>query len=298
MTADGSIEIREGYISTGATYWAMQAFGGLWSLPDDDPFWQVAEEPLPAETGDYVRVFPQPGWIMAATGGEVQRYNGGSLKPVGSKYAKFVYSTRHPFNVGLIGDSPAPGQMLSLSDGSVSGQRSHNFACAVGEPGWIRIRWTQELGAYTHLIDSVIVMRGECHIRAHRITLDAALDTPLSALEGGAALGYAEDELLSLSNGPNWQQAAVAGRSSAITALSGYDDAALWQAPPGINSVYPCSVVPVLKVNVVKPHHELLCLVQDEVEFMGAISAQWQADGTFQLSWADEIVIVPALPAS
>ncbi|MFN8447192.1 MAG: DUF2264 domain-containing protein [Anaerolineae bacterium] len=47
LTASGSPDIIERYISTGATYWAMQAFSGLWSLPDDDPFWTAEETPLP-----------------------------------------------------------------------------------------------------------------------------------------------------------------------------------------------------------------------------------------------------------
>ncbi len=92
----------------------MQAFGGLWSLPDDDPFWTTDEEPLPAEQGDYVKVYPQPGWVVTANDGEVQLFNAGSVKNYGAKYGKFVYGTRHPFNVGLSEGSPAPDNMLSL----------------------------------------------------------------------------------------------------------------------------------------------------------------------------------------
>lgn len=55
LTAGGSRAVRETYISTGATYWAMLAFAGLWALPDDDPFWTAEEEPLPVEQGDFVR---------------------------------------------------------------------------------------------------------------------------------------------------------------------------------------------------------------------------------------------------
>jgi hypothetical protein len=100
----GSPLIREHYVSTGSSYCAMQAFCGLWSLPDDDPFWTVDEEPLPAEKSNYVKVFPQPGWVVTACDGQVAQFNAGSLNSsYQDKYAKLCYSTRTPFDIGDTG---------------------------------------------------------------------------------------------------------------------------------------------------------------------------------------------------
>ena len=301
LTAGGSVEIAESYISTGATYWAMQAFGGLWSLADDDPFWESEEEPLPAETGDTIRVFPQPGWVVTATDGEVQRFNAGSVKAIGPKYAKFVYGTLHPFNVGLSNGFAAPDNMLSLTDGTVRGQRTKNLAYAVGEPGWLRIHWEQTLNRHTHIINTVIVIRGEQHIRAHRITLDPASDNSLSAIEGSAPLGYIQGEVPIVDSGSHWQSASVVDRTSAIAGLQGYDNATLWEGTPGINSVYPFYVQPVLRVTNVQNNHELLCLVhtgnllQDDFSVSVEIDATWQDDGSFQLTWDGDLFDVPPL---
>src|SRR6185295_3407892 len=96
LTVTGSEEIMERYISTGASYWAMQAFSGLWSLADDDPFWTAEEEPLPIEQGDFLKVFPQPGWVLAGRDGEVTQFNAGSwYAGSNNKYMKLVYSTRN-----------------------------------------------------------------------------------------------------------------------------------------------------------------------------------------------------------
>ncbi len=303
LTAGGSIEICEPYIATGATYWAMQAFGGLWSVPDDDVFWHEDEAPLPAEAQDYVKVFPQPGWIVTASQGEVQRFNAGSMKThgYGAKYAKLAYSTLHPFNVGLSDGFPAPDSTLSLIDGDVRGERTRNVAYAVGEPGWLRIRWEQTLDDYTHLIDTVIVVRGEQHVRAHHITLDPRSSRTIGAVEGSAPLGYIQGEVPTISRGDHWRAAAVGDRVVAIRAMRGYNGAAMWHGTPGINSVYPFYAVPTLTMDQVWPEHDLLCLVHvghslpDNALLRARIAAKWHDDGTVRLLWNDDEVFIPAL---
>ncbi|HLV34877.1 MAG TPA: DUF2264 domain-containing protein, partial [Spirillospora sp.] len=304
LTAGGSIEICESYISTGATYWAMQAFGGLWSLPDDDPFWSAEEEPLPAEVDDYVRVFPQPGWVVAATNGDVHRFNAGSVKTreYSAKYARLVYSTLHPFNVGLSGGFPAPDSTLSLIDGDQRGGRTKNLAFAVGEPGWLRIRWEQALNSLTHVIETAIVIRGEQHLRAHRITLDPNTGRPLRAVEGGPALGYIQGEAPYILSKEGWYAALMGDRAAAVRGLQGYDSAHLWTGDPGINSVYPFAVVPTLTVDRVQPQHDLLCLIYggsgiiDDALLQTSVTAEWHADGSLHVVWDGADYHVPPLP--
>jgi len=301
LTAAGSPEICEAYISTGATYWAMQAFGGLWSLPDDDPLWSAEEEALPAESGDFVKVYPQPGWIITGRSGEVQRFNAGSVKDIGAKYAKFVYSTRFPFNVGLSQGSAAPDNMLSLGDGKVQGQRSRNLACSVDESIWLRILWEQDLNGLSHRIDSVIVIRGDQHLRAHRIQLAPDLADSLSATEGCAPLAYNPGQTPMMFGGPDWIAAGLEWHMTAILNIRGYTEAAIWDGTPGINSVYPYDILPVLRVSQVKNGQELICLVHHgdpvpELAMMrNTITASWQSDGSFHLNWAGDQYAIPPL---
>jgi hypothetical protein len=310
LTSGGSPQVRETYISTGATYWAMLAFAGLWSLPDDAPFWEVPEEPLPVERGDFVRVFPQPGWVLVGTQrtGQVQRFNAGSSGPYPTKYGKFLYATTAPFNVGLADGAPAPDSMLCLlGEDRTLGHRVSTDAFAVGEPGWLRMRYHQSAGG-EHLIDTVIITRGELHLRAHRIWL-APVEQRVTAVEGAAPLGVAPGAYPTIRSDvqAGWEYAEEGGRVVAILALRGYDGqrrAAAWQGRHDLNSVAPDYALPLLTVSAVQPAHELVCLVHtggplNEPALLAELvrDVVWDADGTVRVVWADgEAVTVPALP--
>ncbi|HEU5098760.1 MAG TPA: DUF2264 domain-containing protein, partial [Roseiflexaceae bacterium] len=304
LTGAGSLAVREPYISTGATYWAMLAFAGLWSLPDDDPFWSADEQPLPVERGDFVKVFPQPGWVLSGTHatGAVQRFNAGSTGHYTAKYDKFLYSSAAPFDVGLADGAPAPDSMLCLTDGQAIGHRAGSLAAAVGAPGWLRMRYQQVAGG-THTIDTTIVVRGELHLRAHRIRLDATAKSPIGALEGPAPLGYLDGEqpLIAGDSPAGWEYAAVGSRSVAIAGLRGYDGqrrAAAWRGRSDLNSVYGRSILPLLSVSRLEPAHELICLVHTgaALDDPGALArhmqaADWRANGSFHVIWADGVEV-------
>jgi hypothetical protein len=309
LTGAGSLAVREPYISTGATYWAMLAFAGLWSVPDDDPFWSADEQPLPVERGDFVRVFAQPGWVVSGTRatGAVQRFNAGSTGHYTAKYDKFLYSSAAPFDVGLADGAPAPDSMLCLTDGQAIGHRAGSLAAAVGAPGWLRMRYQQQVAGGTHTIDTTIVMRGELHLRAHRISLDAAAKGPVGALEGPAPLGYLDGEqpLIASDSAAGWEYAAAGSRSVGIVRLRGYDGqrrAAAWRGRADLNSVYGRSVLPLLSVSRLDPVHELVCLVHtgaaidDPGALVGQVaSADWRPNGSFHVNWADgmEVEVPP-----
>ena len=312
LTADGSVEIREPYIATGSPYWAMQAFGGLWSLPDDAPFWTAPEEPLPVEHGDFTRVLPQPGWVVAGTraSGTVARYNAGSQHDP-AKYGKFVYATAAPFNVGLAEGQAAPDGMLCLTDGRELGHRDATSASAVSKPGWLRMRHSQTVAGAAHTVDTTIVVRGELHLRAHRITLGAGSRAPLGVVEGAAPLGYAPGVRPMITGDPiaGWEGATAEGRGVAIARVRGYDGqrrAATWLGRDGLNSVHGRYALPLLTVARLDPVHELICLVhiggadRDPATLRAEVAAaDWGEDGTFTLVWGDGArVVVPPLLAS
>ena len=297
LTAGGSAEIRERYISTGATYWAMQAFGGLWSLRDDDPFWSAAEEPLPAEQGDYVKVYPQPGWVVTASDGEVQRFNAGSVKPgYGNKYNKLHYSTQQPFNVGLTGGQFSPDGGLCLVSNGVTGIRSKNLAYAVGEPGWVRVRYEITLNQFTHVAESVLVVQGKAHLRVHFIMLDPQTDVSVSLIEGATPLGYDPGGTPWLHVQADMAAAGLDQQVSAIRGLAGYDRPGFWQGDPRSNSVYAGYALPVLYCDDLPAQQMLACLVA-QADVSGWPPAwEWLANGAVEVEWGDAgIIRIPPL---
>jgi hypothetical protein len=312
LTSGGSSEIIEYYGATGSSYWAMEAFGGLWGIADDDPFWSAPEDPLPVERGDFIKAYQQPGWVVTGVRGEIHRYNAGTAgghaanyTNYAAKYSKFVYSSQFPFNVGLSNGQFAPDNMLCLTDGKIMGHRIHNAAHAVGEAGWLRVIHTQDIRG-THTIDTTIIPLGEFHLRAHRITLDPAVTRPIAAVEGCAPLGYSPGEVPEIAIEHDWQTATVTNRtetrSVGIRNVLGYDDTSLWQGDPSINSVYARYVQPVLRVNRVSPTHELICVVYmgngenaSNLHSLRIEAAEWRPDGSFQVAWNGDPIIVPAL---
>ncbi len=319
LTAHGSLAIREPYIATGSSYWAMLAFAGLWSLPDDDPFWHTEETPLPVEHADFTKVYPEPGWVVVGhqATGQVQRFNARSQKHP-AKYGKYMYATAAPFNVGHAAGQYSPDNMLclhqSLSNGEDYGHRDTNLAAAVGEPGWLRMHYEQVVGGKLHHIDSIIITRGLWHIRAHRVTLAEGTTEAISALEGPSPLGYAAGSSPLIKSNPSagWEKATEfgmpekAGRQVGILRLSGYDGqqrANTWQGRHDLNSVYGDYVLPLLTVSQLQPQHDLVCLVYvgppdvDLSQLAASIrGVDWLADGSFKLELTDPTqVVVPAL---
>ena len=303
LTASGSPEVIERYISTGATYWAMQAFSGLWSLPDDDPFWTAEEEPLPAEQGDFVKVFPQPGWVLAAHDGHVQQFNAGSGYPgYGNKYTKLVYSTRNPFNVGLDNGQPSLDSCLHLSEGGVRGQRQSDFEYAVGDAGWIRTRYSIQSSGHHHQVDTTLIPLGNMHLRAHRITLDPAAQEAVSAEEGSASVGYdgydsGTFQAVHVENG--WLFAEIGGQAVGIKPLRGYSSEA--QAVPGSpNSVSIYNLLTILTAVPLKPQHDLICALYagdsaNTAQLPAIEQADWDSEGRFVARVAGQTFVVPPL---
>lgn len=315
LTAGGSVEVRETYIATGSSYWAMLAFGGLWSLPDDDPFWTTAEEALPVEKASFTKVYKEPGWVVVGnkTTGDVQRFNARSEKHP-SKYGKYLYATAAPFNVGQVAGCYSPDNMLSLSDGETHTHRFGNSNSAVGEPGWLRMAYAQQLSGCVHKIDTTLITRGNWHIRAHRISLDDTTQTPISASEGPSALSYpaGSSPFIESNKEQGWEKASEFGRPEegnrhvGIMRFKGYDGqkrASHWQGRHDLNSVYDDYVLPLLTVTKIKQQHELICLVsvgKHDLDFerlaKSITSADWLNDNSFRLELSDGTVIsVPPL---
>ena len=307
LTSEGSVEIRETYGSAGAPYWAMQAFGGLWSLPDDDPFWTEPEVPLPVEQGDFVRVYPEPGWLVIGTArsGQVQRFSARSAK-YPAKYSKYGYSTLAPFNSGLVNGRPSPDSMLSLIDKGELGHRDTTIKSALSDQGWLRMRYVESINGRTHWIETAIVVRGDSHLRIHRVELADGCDG-ISAVEGSAPLGYPPGGVIDSGRTPDgttsW--ARHTNRLVSIRSISGYSHAEFpvsWGGQDGINSVYGKHVLPHLVVDEVRSGAVLVCLVTTtQVEFEGSgsidqVTVDWGKTDEILVKWGEfDGVSIPAL---
>jgi hypothetical protein len=305
LTGEGTPEVRETYISTGATYWAMQAFGALWTLSDDDPFWLIEEEPLPVERDDFVRVMPEPGFVLTGTQatGAVQRFSSRS-QYVPAKYGKFHYTTAAPFNVGLDEGQPLPDAMLCLTDGTHRGHKDRLLASAVGEPGWLRFRYEQHLGSRTHTIETIVVPRGEAHLRVHTIRLDPETTEPIGAIEGGGPLGYPAGALprTGAAGGISW-----AANSDMMTAIAGVEGYAWANSPssfgaPGANSVFGNQLIPSLQAERISGAARLICICQigsvlsdpDQLRSESP-QAEFEADGTCRVRIHGAELVIPPL---
>jgi hypothetical protein len=232
--------------------------------------------------------------------GELQRFNAGSMKGNDAKYAKFAYSTQFPFNVGMSNGMPSPDGMLCLIDGIVRGQRTRNRAFAVNDAGWLRVVWEQDVNGFTHTIETVIVVLGEQHIRAHRLQLSPKHKSPLKLVEGGWPLGYSAGEVPIIRQDDSSCTATLPlSHATGIYNIFGYEGATLWQGAPHINSVYPYDVLPVLTVDAVSNEHELLCLVHGgnpiaAYDVPDNAQGIWQRDGKFRLIYGTLDLIIPS----
>lgn len=303
LTATGSEAIRETYVSTGAPYWAMQAFGGLWSLEDDDPFWSAAPEPLPIEQRDVHRVLPEPGWILSGSreSGQIHRFTA-NVSYYPAKYAKLVYSTAAPYNAGLGDGVPTPDAMIGLHvDGHVS-HRTRNDSAAIDEAGWIRYRHRHELLDIEAVFDTIIIPDGDLHLRLHRL-VDTSVTGTVPTVEGAAALGFDEGD------NPRLVCDREAGVSGGVTgkgavAIRGWDRHRSPRLPRSFadggrgNVVYGQNVIPYLEGELAVGDTAVSTVFLGTASQMvsgGAVSlladepaVRWDDDGRVEVRWRDQ----------
>jgi hypothetical protein len=200
LTPDGSANLFESYLIHGSTYWNMILFAGLWMIPDDDAFWTVPEEAIPAQRGTFFHWLDVPGFALlhAPDAGDLRQYNlrsnyrtdAWAEAQYHAKYAKFAYSSH--FGFALPGASRSD-QMIRVAGGS-RGLIEAGDIVADGEPGMDRLpvlRTKHLQGART--VNTLIFLRGDLEIRVHRITGGSGTFT---LAEGGFALGHATGEVM------------------------------------------------------------------------------------------------------
>ncbi|MDD4849806.1 MAG: DUF2264 domain-containing protein [Gemmiger sp.] len=181
--------MSECYNAHGSPYWAFKAFLFL-ALPENHPFWQTPEEPLPHAAQV---LLPEPRMLLCHD--EVAGTDHITMYPVGqhsanhgncaAKYEKFVYSNRFGFCI------PRGNR---LDDGAF------DCALAASPAGFNFYRMRDEVTAYDFCADYnhttytllpgttaeswVIPCGGPWHVRVHKITTAQ----PIDIADGGFAL--------------------------------------------------------------------------------------------------------------
>lgn len=218
LTPHGSKDVTENYIDNGHPYWAMQGFPFL-SIPDNDPFWTEAEEPLPVEKDDFLIRIPGPKMLLRGTksSGQVrwlQAANTPRRDNYRDKYNKFVWSSAFPFNVlqdGKKASASAPWDQALVFRDVASGAcacRIFPDSAELLSDDTVRTKWSTALpdGRTAHVTSTVRLMPNDFELRAHDIRLEGEVTHPMEieTCEGSHALGLAVDEEAAVTQRDNW----------------------------------------------------------------------------------------------
>jgi hypothetical protein len=240
-----NLMMAEAYNSPGSPYWAMKAFLPL-ALPEDHPFWQADEAPMPAL--DDVTSQPAAGMIHCRdrSGGHVftlaAGQPGAKFRHGGEKYAKFAYSTAFGFSVsagdrGLV--ERAADSMLALSDDQVHWRvRVEVDETRVADD----VVWAHWCPWSDVEVDTWLLPWLPWHVRVHRVRAARML----WSAEGGWAVGR-DDGPAELVSGPG---ASVASGSSGVSGLrdllaSRVGSVVLTE--PNTNLLHPRAALPTLR---------------------------------------------------
>ncbi|MDN5571864.1 MAG: DUF2264 domain-containing protein [Propionibacteriaceae bacterium] len=100
------LPMLQDYSGPGSPYWVSLGMLGL-ALPADHAVWTAREEPLPVETGDFLRPVAAPGWLLSGTASDgivrlvnhgTDHAHAGDVVTDAPLYAHLAYST-HTFPV-------------------------------------------------------------------------------------------------------------------------------------------------------------------------------------------------------
>lgn len=258
-----NLNMAESYNSPASPYWAMKSLlvGGL---PEEHPFWQAEEEPLPvlperstqAEPGFIIRRHDDQQHITALASGQYPE--GWHLRHAAAKYAKFAYGTRFGFSV--------PVGMTTLEDGAFDNM------LALSDDGhhW-RVR---EKCTAARMKDDVLVSAWspwpDVHIRTW-LMFDADWQVRIHFLDSGRALfsseaGHAVPRPALTSGEEQGCLRVGAGSASAIfaEAAAGLMDPGGRRAgtivipTPNSNLLHPRTVLPTLRGNHAVGAHWLI----------------------------------------
>lgn len=239
-----NLTVGEGYNSPNSPYWAWKSFLIL-ALPQEHPFWEAEEEPLPVLEPVHTLKHPMmvmqrgmDGYVTALTSGQYAEW-----EPVhcAEKYGKFAYSSYFGFQVPRSYCNlaqTAPDNMLAFyKDGYYHVRRRCREVTV--KDGRIISHWEPLKGVK---VETVLIPNGKGHIRRHLIN---ALED-CAAAEGGFALPVDEPkEAISVEQQGYAKVSSNRGTSS-ISLIQGEGEGKVILCEANVNLVHPRTMLPYL----------------------------------------------------
>lgn len=259
--------ISEGYNAPGSPYWGLKAFFAL-ALPQEHPFWQAEEKPYTPPLrflDEHVRLLltrdPENRHVVAYTAGN----HAYEHMHEDEKYEKFAYSTHFAFSVVKEASTLQKGAYDSMLAVKRVGRDLWHARSGCDsfrlEEDRLYFTWRPMEGV---TIRTVIAPWGMWHVRKHVIHSDY----PLEAAEGAFAVPKDRagarpcDRLRSCQlAGADFAAAHGQQGTSAIYALTGYEEGQVIQVECNTNLLYPRTVLPSLLAQLPPGESTLLCAV-------------------------------------
>lgn len=278
-----NLVMAENYNSPVSPYWALKSFLPL-ALPDEHPFWQAEELPLPQLERLSVQQAPHLVICRQPEKSHLVAFNSGHVSSnehthTSAKYEKFAYSNFFGFSVpraewGL--GQGAFDAMLALSEGDNLYRVKRKSEEYTIEGSTIYTRW-KPWGDVE--VKTWIVAGAPWHIRVHRIHTSRVLD----AADGGFALGLENLDRLPRNGIQSVDEksafAACTWGASGIRVLYGAGQAELIYPNANTNLMNTRTVIPTVRLSMQPGVHWLATAVFGE-----------PGSDTYMQQWADEPV--------
>lgn len=259
--------MAENYNSPGSPYWALKTFLPL-ALPEDHPFWQAEEEPLPSLKEKVVQQSPR--FILCRQDGKdhVVAFNAGyqhtnEHSHVADKYEKFAYSNIFGFSVskadwGLA--QSAFDSMLAVSEGDNIFRGKRKCEEYKVDDNVIYTKWMPWADV---VIKTWLVAGAPWHIRVHFIETSRNLD----CADGGFALGLENSEYKGKKEvilNKRETLAIFPWGASGIKNIYGNGQAELVYPNANTNLMNPRTVIPTVKISLEPGKHWIVNAVFGE----------------------------------
>lgn len=189
-----NLVMAENYNAPGSPYWSLKTFLIL-ALPEEHPFWQAEEKPLPALKEKIVQKSPRFIVCRQEEVGHTLAFNAGykhtnEHSHAAAKYEKFVYSNLFGFSVQKAEWGLAQGafdSMLAVSEGDNMYRAKRTCVDYNVSEGVIYTKW-KPFGDVE--IKTWLIAGAPWHTRIHCIQTNRTLDYA----DGGFALGLENKE--------------------------------------------------------------------------------------------------------
>lgn len=264
--------MAERYNAPGSPYWAMKTFAFL-MLPDEHPFWQAKEAPLPALSPDCP--MPQADMFVRHYGNHTTAFVPGVYSPSGhgqtaAKYGKFAYDSKFSISVAKSCfelHENAPDNMLAfVMDGYVYVRRIC-MESKITDTG-VFSKWSPAPGI---IVETTVTPNEKGHVRRHRIISDREC----TAFDCGFAIRREEipddrgtsgacDTGFSFTEDKGWAQAG--NRDSFCRVEAAHGEGHVILADPNTNLLYPKTAIPAVKYQIVKGEQELVTIVTADIK--------------------------------